>query len=195
MDLVYSGLVGRTVFFGIEHLGEARVFLEEREIFVVPRVISIFGAELDSDLQIFHRGVGFTRKAVESGESVVNVVGFGCRFSCLVEAFAGVIPTADIHHSDATLIVFFGGLGILLVAWLHALLGNLEVHASAVGKLFARAFENFQVRIWLWQTFAGERATKPRRRASVELERAGRPVRRHRVGAGAVELKVFFSMS
>lgn len=143
MDLVYSGLVGRTVFFGIEHFGEARVFLEEGEIFVVASVISIFGAELDSDLQIFHGGVGFASKAVESGESVVNVVSFGCRFSCLVEAFAGVIPTADIHHSDATLIVFFGGLGILLVAWLHALLGDLEVHASAVGKLFARAFENF----------------------------------------------------
>ena len=36
-----------------------------------------------------------------------------------------------------------GGAGILLRARLHALLGDAQVHARAVGELFARPFENF----------------------------------------------------
>jgi hypothetical protein len=35
------------------------------------------------------------------------------------------------------------GLGIGLVAGLHALLGDFEVHTSAIGEFFAGAFENF----------------------------------------------------
>ena len=72
----------------------------------------------------------------------MDVVGFRCGFAGLIEAFAGVIPTTDIHHGDATLIVLLDSLGILLVARLHALLGDFQVHASAIGKFFAGAFEN-----------------------------------------------------
>src|SRR5439155_5442496 len=43
-------LAGEAVFFRIEQLGEARVFLEERKIFVVARVIAIFRAQLNRHL-------------------------------------------------------------------------------------------------------------------------------------------------
>ena len=48
----------------------------------------------------------------------------------------------NVHHGDAALVMIFGGFGILLVARLHALLGDFDVHASAVGEFFAGAFEN-----------------------------------------------------
>jgi hypothetical protein len=73
----------------------------------------------------------------------MDVVGFGRGFARFVEAFARVVPAANVHHGDTALVVLVGGLGILLVARLHTLLGDFQVHASAVGELFAGAFENF----------------------------------------------------
>src|SRR6266478_9228149 len=116
-------LTGEAVFLGIEQLGEARVFLEERKIFVVARVIAILRAQLDGDLQIGERGIGLAGEAIESGQRVVNVVGLGRGFAGLVETFAGIVPSADVHHRHAALIMFFGGTRILLMGRLHALLG------------------------------------------------------------------------
>ena len=135
--------LARAFFFRVEHFGEARIFLKEGEVFVVARVIAIFGAQIDRDFEIFHGGVGFAGEAIERGQRVMNVVGFGCGFAGFVEAFARVVPTADVHHGDAALVVLVDGLGIRLVARLHALLGDFEVHASAIGEFFAGAFENF----------------------------------------------------
>ena len=73
----------------------------------------------------------------------MNVIGFWRSSAGLIEAFARVIPAADVHHGHAALIMLIGGAGILLVRRLHALLGDFEVHASAVGEFFAGAFENF----------------------------------------------------
>jgi hypothetical protein len=134
--------VGRAFFFRVEHFGEARIFLKEGEVFVVAGVVAVFGTEIDRDLEIFHGRVGFAGEAIEGRERVVDVVGFGCRFARLVEAFTRVVPTADVHHGDATLVVLVDGLGIRLVARLHALLGNFEMHASAISEFFAGAFEN-----------------------------------------------------
>jgi hypothetical protein len=135
--------VGGAVFFRVKHFGEARVFLEEGEVFVVARVIAIFGAKVDGDFEIFHGGVGFAGEAVERREGVMNVVGFGRGFARFVEAFARIVPAADVHHGDAALVVLVGGLRILLVARLHALFGDFQVHASAIGELFTGTFENF----------------------------------------------------
>ena len=38
--------------------------------------------------------------------------------------------------------MLLGSAGILFLRRLHALLGNLQVHASAIRQLFARAFQN-----------------------------------------------------
>ena len=73
----------------------------------------------------------------------MNVIGFGCGAPGFIEAFAGVIPAAHVHHGDAALIMFVGGARILIVQRLHALLGNFYVHAGAVGELLAGAFDNF----------------------------------------------------
>src|SRR5580700_10964977 len=45
----------RAILLRIEHLGEARVFLEKRKVFVVASVVAIFRAQLDRHLQILHR--------------------------------------------------------------------------------------------------------------------------------------------
>jgi hypothetical protein len=39
--------------------------------------------------------------------------------------------------------VLIGGARILVVRGFHALLGNFDVHASAIGELFAGAFDYF----------------------------------------------------
>jgi hypothetical protein len=71
------------------------------------------------------------------------MVGFGGGTTGFVETFAGVIPAADIHHGHTALIMFIGGAGILIVRGLHALLGNFDVHTSAVGEFSAGAFDYF----------------------------------------------------
>ena len=136
-------LAGGAVFLRIEQLGEARVFLEESKIFVVARVIAIFRAQLDGDLQIGQGGIGFASEAIQRRERVVNMVGLGRGFAGFVETFAGIVPAADVHHGHAALIVFIGGVGILLLRGLHALLGDFHVHARAIGKFFAGTFQNF----------------------------------------------------
>ena len=134
---------GGAVFLRIQQFSEARIFLEEGEVFIVTRVIAIFRFELNGYFQIGHRGVRFAGEAIESGEGVMNVIGFGGGAAGFIQAFAGVIPTAHVHHGDAALIMFVGGTRILIVKRLHALLGNFYVHAGAIGEFFAGAFHNF----------------------------------------------------
>src|SRR5690349_20984086 len=59
---------GSAVFFGIQQFGETRVFLQEREIFIVTRVIAIFRPEFDGNFQVFHGGIGLASQAIKSGE-------------------------------------------------------------------------------------------------------------------------------
>jgi hypothetical protein len=136
-------LAGEAVFFRVEKFGEARIFLEEGKIFVVAGVVAILGVQLDGDFQIGERGIGFAGEAIERRQGVVDVVGLGGRFAGFVETFARVVPAADVHHGHPALIVLFGGARILFLRRLHALLGDLYVHARAVSEFFAGAFENF----------------------------------------------------
>jgi len=136
-------LAGEAVFLRIEQLGEARVFLEESKIFIVARVITVFPAQLNGDFQIGQSRIGFAGEAIESGQRVVNVIGLRRGFAGFVETFAGIIPAADVHHRDATLVMLVRGVGVLFLRRLHALLGDFQVHARAVGKFLAGAFHDF----------------------------------------------------
>ena len=158
---------GGAVFFWVEEFGEARVFLQKSEILVVAGVIAIFASKVDSDLEIFEGGIGFAGQAVQSGERVMDVVGLWRGFACFVEAFAGVIPAADVHHGDAALVMIFGSARGVLGSRLHALLGNFDMHAGAVDELFAGALKNF------FQLLLGTRElllVKKRESFIVELE-------------------------
>ena len=106
-----SSSAGGAVFLRIEQLGEARIFLEESEIFVVARVIAIFRAQLDGDLQIGHGGIGFASEAIERGQRVMNMIGLGSGFAGFVETFARIVPAADVHHGDAALVMFIRSAG------------------------------------------------------------------------------------
>ena len=136
-------LADETFFFRSEQFGEARIFLQESKILVVARMEAVFRAQLNGDFEIRQRGIRFTRKAIERGESVVDVVRFRRSFAGLVETFSSIIPAADVHHGDATFIMGFGRARILLMRRIHALIGNFHVHARAVGELFAGTFQNF----------------------------------------------------
>src|SRR6202140_1718249 len=83
------------VFFGIEQLGEARIFLEEREVLIVARVIAILAAKLDGHFEILERGIPFSGEAIESGQGIMKVVGFRRSFASFVQALAVVVPAAD----------------------------------------------------------------------------------------------------
>src|SRR6266850_2421730 len=134
-------LTGGAVFLRIEQLGEARIFLEEGKILVVARVIAVFRTQLNGDLQIGQGGISFAGQAIEGGQRIVNMVGFGSGFAGFVETFAGIIPSADVHHRDAALVMLFGGARILLVRRLHALLSDFHVHARAIGEFLAGALQ------------------------------------------------------
>ncbi len=136
-------LAGEAVFFRIKQLGEARIFLEERKVFVIASVVPVFRAQVDGDLQIGQRGIGFASEAIKRGQRVVNVVGLRRGFARLVETLARIVPAADVHHRNATLIMLFGCARILLVRRLHALLGDFHVHPRAIREFLAGAFENF----------------------------------------------------
>src|SRR5579864_9484795 len=51
-ESLVTALAGEAVFLGVEQFGEARIFLEEGEVFVVARVVAIFWAQLNGDLEI-----------------------------------------------------------------------------------------------------------------------------------------------
>ena len=136
-------LAGEAVFLRIEQLGEARVFLEESKILIIARVIAVLRAQLNGDLQIGQSGVGFAGQAIESSQRVVNVIGLGRGFAGFIETFARIVPTADIHHRHATLVMLFRGVRILFLRRLHALIGNFQVHARAIGQFLAGSFQDF----------------------------------------------------
>jgi len=138
-----KGRLGGAVFLRVEEFGKARILLEESEIFVVAGMVAIFGAKLDGDFEIGHGGIGFAGEAIKSGKSVVNVIGFGSSFARFDEAFAGIVPTPDVHHGNAALVVLVGRARILLGGWFHALFGDFKVHAGAVCEFLAGAFEDF----------------------------------------------------
>ena len=73
----------------------------------------------------------------------MDIVRFGGGLAGFVEAFARVVPAANIHHGYATLIVFVSSARVLLLAGLHALLGDFDVHARTIGEFFTGAFEDF----------------------------------------------------
>jgi len=100
-------------------------------------MVTVGGAEFDGNFEIGHGGISFTSEAIEGGEGVVDVIGLGSEFAGLIEAFAGFVPTAQIHHRHAALIMFFRRFGILLGAGLHALFGDAEMGACAVSKFLA----------------------------------------------------------
>lgn len=134
---------GDAVFFRIQKLGKARIFLKKGEIFVIAGVITVFRTKLDSDLEIGHGGIGFAGQAVKSSERVMNMVRFWGCLARLEETLAGVVPAPDVHHGDAALIMLFRRARVLFVAGFHALLGDLQVHARTIRQLFARPFQNF----------------------------------------------------
>jgi hypothetical protein len=134
---------GGAVFLRVQELGEAWIFLKEGEVFIIARVIAVLRAERDRNFEIGHGGISFTREAIERGESVMDMVGFRRCLARFEEAFASVVPAADVHHGDAALIMIFSGARVLLVAGFHTLFGDLQVHASTIGKLSAGTFKNF----------------------------------------------------
>src|SRR5215472_7406412 len=60
-------LADKPVFLGVKQLGEARIFLKKREVFVVARVVAVFRAQLDGDFEVFECRVGLAREAIERG--------------------------------------------------------------------------------------------------------------------------------
>jgi hypothetical protein len=133
---------GIAFLFRIEELGEARIFLKEVEILVVARVIAVGRSEVDSNLEIGECGIGFAGEAIERGERVMNMVSFGSKLAGLFETLARLIPAAEIHHGHTALVVVFGGLGILIVSWLHALFGDAQVGTRAIGQFPAGASDD-----------------------------------------------------
>ena len=73
---IQRGSAGSAIFLRIEKLGEARIFLEEGEVFIVARVIAVFGAKLDGNFKIRHRRIRFAGEAIECSQRVVNVIRF-----------------------------------------------------------------------------------------------------------------------
>ncbi len=105
-------------------------------------MVTVGGAEFDGYLEIGHGGIGFASEAIEGGQSVVNVIGLGSEFAGFVETFAGFVPTAQIHHGHAALIMLFGRFGILLGEGLHALFSDAEMGARAVSEFLAGALKD-----------------------------------------------------
>ncbi len=106
-------------------------------------MIAIGAAQLDGDFQIGESGVGFAGKAIEGSQRVHNVIGFRRQLAGFVQTFARVIPATEIHHGYTALVMLFKISRILFLRRLHALFGNFDVHASAVGEFLAGAFDNF----------------------------------------------------
>src|SRR6476646_6844011 len=72
----HEGSAGGTVFLRVQKFRKSRIFLEEREVFIIARVVAVFRAEFNGYLEIRHSGIGFTCEAIKSRKRVMNVVRF-----------------------------------------------------------------------------------------------------------------------
>src|SRR5207302_1782621 len=106
-------LASKPVFLRVEQFGEARIFLEEGEIFVVARVVAVFRAQLDGDLEVLECGVGFAGEAIERCQRVMNVVGLGRGLARFVEALPRFVPAPDVHLFLWLRGIVPGALGVL----------------------------------------------------------------------------------
>jgi hypothetical protein len=137
-----ANLTRRTVSLRVEQFGKAWVFLQEREIFVVARVIAIFRAQLDGNLQILHCGIRFAGEAIERSHRVDDVVGLRRGLARPVKVLAGFVPPAKIHQGNALRIVILVGFRRPCRQARDSLLANSHVNPGAIAQFLAWAFEN-----------------------------------------------------
>jgi len=133
----------RAVAIGVKKFCKPGIFLEEGEIFVVARVITILRPELYSQLQVFHGRLGFPCKAIQSRHSIDDVIGFGGQLSSAQKMFAGLIPSAHIHHGYTLLIMLLGSAWRNGLGTLQPLFDNAKMNAGAVREVFRRSGKHF----------------------------------------------------
>ncbi len=129
-------------FFRIQQFGETRVFLQEIEVFIIARVITVSGTQIDGNFQIGQGRIGFAGKAIKSGKGVMNVIRFGRELTGFLKTLASFVPPAQIHHGNATLIMVFGTSRILVSGRLHALFRDAQMGTRAVSQFLAGAGDN-----------------------------------------------------
>ncbi len=116
--------------------------MEECEVFVVPRVITILGAQLNRELQAFHRALCFAREAIQRGHGIDDVVGLRRGLQGTVKMHARFVPAAKIHQGYALRVMVLGGFwsgrGRLGKPHLDA----ADVDARPVAKLLVRPFKH-----------------------------------------------------
>ena len=67
----------------------------------------------------------------------MDMIRLGRGLARFIEALARFIPSPDVHHRHAALVMLFGAARILFLRRLHALVDNFQVHTRAVGKFLA----------------------------------------------------------
>src|SRR6201996_2126850 len=137
----------------IEQFGEARIFLQESEVFVVARVVAILGPQLNRDAQILHGGIGLAGEAIEGRHRVNDVIGFRGGFVSAVEVLSCFVPAAEIHERHALRVVILGGFYRGHGRASGALVADADMHLGAVLQLFAGAFEGFLQRLFRAREF------------------------------------------
>ncbi|MFZ0967818.1 MAG: hypothetical protein WAN13_06055 [Candidatus Acidiferrales bacterium] len=126
----------------IEKLGKTRIFLKEGEVFVVPRVVAILGAQLNREFQAFHRTLCFAREAIQRGHGIDDVVGLRRGLQRTVKMHARFIPAAEIHQGNALRVVVFGRLWRGLWDLRKSYFDAAKVNARPVAKFLVRPFNN-----------------------------------------------------
>src|SRR5271168_304481 len=123
---------GRTVALRVEQLGKARIFLQECEILVVASVIAVFRTQLDGDLEVEHRRIGFAGQAVESRHGVDDVIGLRRSLAGAIEVLPRFVPAAQVNQRHALGIVVFRGLRRGRRQARNALLADAQVNPGAI---------------------------------------------------------------
>ena len=67
----------------------------------------------------------------------MDMIGFGSQFAGLLETLPSLVPSAQIHHGHAALIMILGSFGILIGKRFHALLSDAKMRARTVCKFLA----------------------------------------------------------
>jgi len=117
--------------------------LEESKILVVARMVAI--SLLATEMATLRLAMAEIASPVRQSSAARRneYVRFGGALRAFKKNFARVVPAADVHHADAALVMLLGGSGILFRGRPSCAARRSQVHAGAIGELFAGAFQDF----------------------------------------------------
>src|SRR5579872_311086 len=124
---------------GIKQFSKAWILGEVLEVGIIAGLEAQLRIEAERFVQTAERILNVARQAIERGQAINDVVGFGVLLQQLFQVLPGSDVIADIHQRNGVVEVLFWSLELRCRGALQVLVAGVQMYVGAVGQLLARS--------------------------------------------------------